>query len=220
MSDLHSAIERGHYASQQLFSRATLVAWSHRRRFSMALHLARDFRGKRLLDYGCGDGTFLAMAMMSGRRPATGIGAELRPHTVEDCRQRYRAEPRLKFALVNELDDPVHRGAYDAVFCMEVLEHVVDWDPVLGRLGRLLAPEGRLIISVPVETGLPLVVKQSVRRIAGWQKVGHYPGTTSYSPSEMVRAILAHGRQHVERPVFDVGSGPFHDHKGFNWMLL
>jgi hypothetical protein len=24
----------------------------------------------------------------------------------------------------------------------------------------------------------------------------------------------------VERPVFDFGSGPSHDHKGFNWRVL
>ena len=41
-----------------------LVAWSHARRFETALALARAFRGKRILDYGSGDGTFLALAMM------------------------------------------------------------------------------------------------------------------------------------------------------------
>ena len=74
------------------------------------------------------------------------------------------------------------------VFCMEVLEHVVDGSPVLSGWRRLLAPGGALIISVPVETGVPIMVKQIVRRLAGWRKIGHYPGTTptrcaSWAPS-------------------------------------
>jgi SAM-dependent methyltransferase len=220
MSDLHSAIEEGHYARNQLFSRAKLIAWSHGRRFHLAVALAREFAAKRVLDYGCGDGTFLALTMMSDCAPILAVGAELSRETVTDCCSRYMSEPRLKFALVADLDRAEHQGKYDAVFCMEVLEHVVDWEPVLARFERLLSPEGTLIISVPVETGLPVLVKQAVRRIAGWQKIGHYPGTTSYSSAEMVRAVFAGSRQHVQRPVFDTGSGPFHDHKGFNWMRL
>jgi len=220
MSDLRTAIGRGHYASKQLFSRDKLVAWSHGRRFQTAVEMARRFAGKRVLDYGSGDGTFLAMIMMTPDAPAQGVGAELSADTVTDCRDRYREEPRLRFVQVKELDGPEHLGQYDAVFCMEVMEHVVDWEPELARLKRLLKHDGTLVISVPVETGLPLMVKQTVRRIAGWRKIGHYPGTSPYSIAEMASSVFAGSRQHLKRPVFDGGSGPFHDHKGFNWMVL
>jgi hypothetical protein len=133
---------------------------------------------------------------------------------------RYRQEPRLQFVQVSDLDRSEHAGRYDAVFCMEVMEHVVDWEPEIARMKTLLKSDGTLIISVPVETGLPLVLKQAVRRIAGWRKIGHYPGTSSYSPGDMARSVFASGTQHLIRPVFDTGSGPFHDHKGFNWMVL
>lgn len=218
--DLRNAIGRGHYARKQIFSRDWLVAWSHSRRFETAVSLASRFAGKRLLDYGCGDGTFLALTMMTPDAPAVGVGAELSKEAVNDCRLRYREESRLSFVPVDELGSINHRGTYDAVFCMEVLEHVVDWEPELARLETLLAPGGTLVVSVPVETGLPLLVKQVVRRIAGWRGIGHYPGTTSYSMKELAASVLAKEQQHVVRPVFDVGSGPFHDHKGFNWMVL
>jgi SAM-dependent methyltransferase len=220
VANLPDAIGEGHYARKQIFSRDRLVAWSHRRRFDTALGLARPFAGKRVLDYGCGDGTFLALSMLRAYAPAVGVGAELTAHTVGDCRSRYRAEPRLRFVQVAELDEAPHAGAYDAVFCMEVLEHVVDWDPELERLQRLLSPAGRLIISVPVETGLPLIVKQTVRRIAGWRGVGHYPGTSPYSWGELASSVFAGKAQHITRPVFEPVSGPIHDHKGFNWRVL
>ena len=220
MSDLRSAISTGHYARKQLFSNDKLVAWSHSRRFNTGIALAREFRGKRVLDFGSGDGTFLALTMMSDAAPAAATGAEITREVVEDCRRRYRGEPRLTFLQVGELDTRDQAAAYDAVFCMEVLEHVVNWEPELARMARLLAPGGKLIVSVPVETGMPVLVKQTVRRIAGWRGVGHYPGTSAYSWPELLSSVFAGDGQHLVRPVFDTGSGPSHDHKGFNWMVL
>jgi len=220
VTDLRDAIGGGHYARKQIFSRDRLVAWSHRRRFETAVSLAKAFRGKRVLDYGCGDGTFLAMTMMTPDAPALGVGAELSIEAIDDCRLRYREEPRLQFVPVRDLDTAGHVARYDALFCMEVFEHVVNWEPELDRFDRLLAPGGTLIMSVPVETGLPLVIKQAVRRVAGWRGIGHYPGTSSYSVRELLASVLAGDRQHIERPKFDSGAGPFHDHKGFNWMVL
>jgi SAM-dependent methyltransferase len=220
MPDLRSAIESGHYARKQILSRDRLVSWSHGRRFEMAVGIAKAFKGKRVLDYGCGDGTFLGMTLLGGDAPALAVGAEISEEIVRDCRQRYGAEARLEFVRVADLDHADHRGRYDAVFCMEVFEHVVDWEPELARMERLLAPGGALIVSVPVETGLPLLVKQTVRRIAGWRKIGHYPGTSPYSLGELTASLFAGSAQHIERPVFSNGTGPFHDHKGFNWMVL
>jgi SAM-dependent methyltransferase len=218
--DLRDAVSGGHYAQKQILSRDKLVAWSHARRFATGLTIARSFAGKRILDYGSGDGTFLALAMMADSPPAAAVGAELLDAVIDDCRARYSAEPRMSFARVTSLDSPEHANRYHAVFCMEVLEHVFDWEPELARMSRLLAPGGTLVVSVPVETGIPVVIKQIVRTIAGWRKIGHYPGTTSYSWRELASAVFAGGTQHVKRPVYDLGSGPSHDHKGFNWRVL
>jgi SAM-dependent methyltransferase len=210
----------GHYARKQVLSRDKLVAWSHRRRFETALALANEFPGKRVLDFGCGDGTFLGLMMNESEGPRFGVGADLCTDQVVDCRRRYLNEPRLRFVTTASLDTSEHAGQYDAVFCLEVLEHVIDWQPELDRFARLMAPGAKLVISVPVEIGPSLVVKQLARRIAGWRRIGHYPGTTSYSLHELASSVFAGCRQHVVRPVFDAGAGPFHDHKGFNWMVL
>jgi SAM-dependent methyltransferase len=220
VADLRDAVSGGHYAQKQILSRDKLVAWSHERRFATALTIAREFSGKRILDFGSGDGTFLALAMMADSPPAAAVGAELLDDVIEDCRARYGAEPRMSFVPVALLDRPEHAKRYDAVFCMEVLEHVFDWEPELARMSRLLTPDGTLVVSVPVETGLPVLIKQIVRTVAGWRKIGHYPGTTAYTWSELTAAVFARSTQHVQRPVFDFGSGPCHDHKGFNWRVL
>jgi SAM-dependent methyltransferase len=221
MSRLHDAPAEGHYALKQIFSKSWLIAWSHRRRFETALRLAGRFAGGRVLDYGCGDGTFLAVLMRGPNAPAMGIGAEMTQDVVTDCSTRLSDIPNLSFVLLAELQQAQHRGAYDAVVCMEVLEHVVEVDLVLDSLVSLLAPGGRLLISVPVETGFPLLVKQTVRCVAGWRGIGHYPGTTPYAWRELAASVFAGPQPHVRRPLHHAADGStFHDHKGFNWMVL
>jgi len=221
MSALRDPPTEGHYALKQIFSKSWLIAWSHRRRFETALQLAGRFAGGRVLDYGCGDGTFLAVLMRGPNPPAMALGAEMTEDLVTDCRTRLASIPNLSFILFPELQQAKHRGAYDAVVCMEVLEHVVEVDLVLDSLVGLLAPAGRLLISVPVETGLPLLIKQTVRRIAGWRGIGHYPGTTPYAWRELAAGVFAGPSAHVRRPVHRATDGSaFHDHKGFNWMVL
>lgn len=221
MTELPGATDEGHYARKQIFSRSWLIAWSHRRRFEMAVELSLGFAGGRLLDYGCGDGTFLALLMRGPNPPARAVGAEITDDLITDCRTRLVGIPNLSFVAVSELDLPEHHAAYDGVVCMEVLEHVVEIDLVLDRLVRLLAPGGRMLISLPVETGFPLLVKQTVRRIAGWRGIGDYPGTTPYTWRELGTGFLAGARQHLQRPIHSAADGrTFYDHKGFNWMLL
>ena len=221
MSGVLDAVRAGFYAQKQINSRSRLIAWSHRGRFATGLRLAREVGGSRALDYGCGDGTFLALLMNSQPSPRVAVGAELTPDIVSDCRERFKAQSGLHFALIEELDRPAHQVAYDAIYCMEVLEHVVDPAAMLKTFARLLAPGGTLVISVPIETGIPVVVKQMVRRIAGWRGVGHYPGTTGYTLLELLRSVCAGSTQHIKRPVITREDGStFHDHKGFNWRVL
>jgi len=58
-------LSRGHYARKQIFSRSRLVAWSHGSRFDLARRLVAPRAGQRLLDYGCGDGTFLGLVVLT-----------------------------------------------------------------------------------------------------------------------------------------------------------
>jgi len=211
----------GHYAKKQLLSPSKLIAWSHSRRFATGLSLARRFAGQRVVDYGCGDGTFLELLLRGPGAPRAAVGVEITDELVRDCTTRLGHVAGLSFARVEELDRAEHAAAYDGVVCMEVLEHVVDVEEVLDRLVRLLAPGGTLIVSVPVETGLALPVKQTARRIAGWRGIGDYPGTTPYTLRELAAGVFAGGRQHVSRPVHLSPDGTrFHDHKGFNWRAL
>ncbi len=220
---MNEALRKGHYARKQLFCKDGLISWSHRRRFEMALRLIRESGGRRMLDYGCGDGTLLTMAL--DRDASCGIleavGAEVGLDQIDDCRRRLGALNAVSFVAIHELDADRYRAAFDLVLCTEVLEHVVDRQCALNRFRRVLAPGGHLIVSVPVETGFPLLIKQIVRTIAGWRGLGDYPGIHPYSWGDLRRSIFASEQQHIIRPVHGAADGhPFHDHKGFNWKVL
>jgi SAM-dependent methyltransferase len=215
------ALKDGHYATKQIFCKDRLIAWSHQRRFETGLQLAARFKGQRILDYGCGDGTFLGLLMSSASAPADAVGVEIDEAQIAGCRSRLGGRPGLRFDLIASLTSERERDRYDAVVCMEVLEHVSALDAVIDQMWRVLAPSGALLVSVPVETGIPLLVKQAARRVAGWRGIGDYPGTSPYTMSECWRSFWAGDAQHLERPVFTgADGGTFHDHKGFNWMAL
>ena len=217
---IDAALRGGHYAAKQIFCRDRLIAWSHRRRFEVGLRLMEPFESKRILDYGCGDGTFLGLLFNSRHAPAAAVGAEIDAVQVNDCRARFTQLRNVRFESIARLDDDDHVRAYDAVVCMEVLEHVVDLDGVIVRLWRALDDAGTLLVSVPVETGFPLLMKQAARRIAGWRGIGDYRSTAAYTIREYAAGLLAGSVQHMERPVYRDGAMPFHDHKGFNWRAL
>ncbi len=197
----------GHYEQKQLLSRSRIIAWSHGARFRLARALVQPYAGQRLLDYGCGDGTFLKT--VSDLFPSA-TGADIIPGQVEDCRNRLSEH---HFKLIDELD-----GEFDLVTCMEVLEHCTTdvVDRVLTHLSALVKPGGTLIISVPVEIGLMLVAKQTVRHVAGWRGIGDYKWTDRYTLGELAKMVLANAETSIPRALF-YGE---HTHKGFNWRAL
>ena len=141
------------------------MAWSHRRRFALARELASSRRGGALLDYGCGDGTFIALAHDAFDES---VGADIDVEQVRGCAERLHLLPGVRFMSIDALRDPDHQARYDAVVCMEVLEHCPsDVQPrVLDDLARLSRPDGVVIVSVPIEIGPTLALKQAVRAAA------------------------------------------------------
>ena len=218
---MDSTIREGHYAKKQLRNPFALIRWSHQARFAKALELAADLKGRRLLDFGCGDATFLALLAASANGPAEAVGAEIEAKVVESNRARFSDRTTLRFVLQSELTGPAHVGYYDAVTCMEVFEHVENQDTYLDLFVRLLRPGGQVIVSVPVETGPAVVVKQAARQVAGWMGAPHYPGVSPYTWSELTRSVFAGEAQHVERPLHrDPDGFASYCHKGFNWKVL
>ncbi|HTI73221.1 MAG TPA: class I SAM-dependent methyltransferase [Candidatus Limnocylindria bacterium] len=214
--------DQGHFAAKQLFSDLSILRWSHGSRFRVAVAKSAPFRGQRILDYGCGDATYFQMLLQSGHAPASMVGAELDPNVIRANETKFAKSRQVSFIPLAELDHPRQQEAYDAVVCMEVFEHLVDPAKYLDHMCALIKPGGRLLLSVPVEIGLPVVVKLSVRRLAAMRGIHGYDSTIPYTWGELFKSLFAGSQQHIPRVkhVSPDGSPPVHCHKGFNWKML
>lgn len=214
-------VQAGHYAQKQIFSRSALIAWSHRSRFRLAREIVRPYAGRRLLDYGCGDGTFLAQVVDLFPRA---VGADIDPRQNQDCRERFAEFREITFRLIDDLEYPEHSGAYDVVTCMEVLEHCVPdrTERVINDLRRLVAPGGIALISVPIEIGPTLIGKEILRSLAGWRSIGDYKFKEKYTAAELATMLFAGERTSIPRQAHPGANDgkPSYLHKGFNWRAL
>lgn len=192
------------------------MAWSHGSRFDLARRLVGRDAGGRLLDYGCGDGTFVAMIHGSF---AAVRGADVEPQQIEGCRRRLGDLPGVTFSLTRDLGS-ADSGTWTVVTCMEVLEHCLEDERrrIIGELARLCARDGLVVISVPIESGPSVLGKQLVRAAAGLRGLGDYAHRERYSPVEMLRSAAG---LPVPRVTYhgEGAAGPFayHGHKGFEW---
>jgi hypothetical protein len=152
------------------------------------------------------------------------VGAEIDQVLVDGARERFRALAGLSFVHAGDELDALPAAGFGVLTCMEVLEHCTaeTVERVLGRLKRLAAPGAAVIISVPVETGPALLVKQAARAAAGLRGISGYQERERYAPGELVRMITG---APVDRPVYeshfaDGTPNRYHGHKGFSWRAL
>jgi ubiquinone/menaquinone biosynthesis C-methylase UbiE len=108
------------------------------------LALAGDVTGRRILDAGCGSGPLFAALRDRG---AILTGIDKSAGMLALARRRLGDDADLQVAdLACPL--PFPGGMFDAVTASLVLHYLKDWGPALAELRRVLAPGGRLIVSV------------------------------------------------------------------------
>lgn len=102
-----------------------------------------DFNGLRVLDVGCGGG-ILCEAMANLGAEVTGIDAE--PGVIEIA-QEHSKNNHLNINYFCRPIETYKEQRFDAVTCMEMLEHVQNPEMVLEHCRRLLKPNGILFLS-------------------------------------------------------------------------
>lgn len=103
----------------------------------------------RFLDIGCGEGYYtIPLARQAGRA----VGVDLSQSVLRVLQGLAAYQPE-RLALVNGDVErlPFPDESFDKILCSHVLEHVLDDRAVLGEVRRLLAPDGRAILAVPLK---------------------------------------------------------------------
>ena len=156
---------------------------------------APGLHGQRVLDVGCGGG-LLSEALARAGAQVTAI--DLAPELVKVARLHglesgVKVDYQVKAVEALAEERP---GSFDAITCMEMLEHVPDPAAIIAACAQLLRPGGRLFLSTlnrtPAAFALAIV---GAEYVAGLLPKGthHYAGFIR--PAELAAWLRAAGLQ-------------------------
>jgi SAM-dependent methyltransferase len=113
---------------------------------------AFDVRGrKHILDAACGNGRYSRFLLRHADPDAKLTTFDLSPKMLERARTRLKSD-RVTHAVADLTRLPYEDGAFDAIVCGWVLEHLPDPRPGLRELARVLAPGGQLLLLCTEDT--------------------------------------------------------------------
>lgn len=150
------------YAELTRDTKKPLKALVHRRRLAQASRIVAATAGDLVLDYGCGDGhlfTHLLDAVPADR--LVGFDPMLLGQMPDALRAKVATFDDRRALL------DAYAGRFSVISCIEVCEHIGEaaTTTLLDDIRALAAPDARVVIGVPIETGLPGLVKNLYRAL-------------------------------------------------------
>lgn len=126
-----------------------------------------DWQGRDVLDLGCAGG-FMAEALALRGANVTGIDPA---EDAIDAARAHARESGLRIGYDVGVGEalPYHRASFDAVVCVDVLEHVADLAKVLSEVVRTLRPGGLFLFDTinrnPLARLATITVAEDVLRL-------------------------------------------------------
>ncbi len=160
-----------------------LNAW-HLHGLRQSLRLVEIDAQDRVLDLGCADG----MLMMSlDHYAGFSVGVDIYAPFLGWAR---RLSPGLRFMRACASALPFDPHSFTKVFCLEVLEHVEEPARAVAEIARVLEPGGAAVVSVPIEVGPALLLKQAAAWLSGYRR------DESYTWRQLARSALGRPPEH------------------------
>lgn len=169
-----------------------------------------DWQGKDVLDLGCAGG-FMAEAMALRGANVTGIDPAA---AAINAARHHACETGLHIGYDVGVGEalPYDAAGFDAVVCVDVLEHVADLDLVLAQVARVLRPGGLFLFDTinrnPMARLATITVAEDLLRLL---PRGTHDPAMFIKPHELCHAL--HGAGLVPGPT--TGLGP----RGINRRL-
>lgn len=115
----------------------------------LMLSIAALRPGERVLDVGCGTGVVTRLAAERVGPNGAVAGLDVNPGMLAVARSVTPPDRAIEWHEASAESMPLPDGAFDAVLCPLSLQFVPDRPAALREVRRVLAPGGRLILSVP-----------------------------------------------------------------------
>lgn len=147
-SELHENVPPNWY--HQSLRIDPLQRYWHRRRFEEVGKLVEP-KGGKILDVGCADGVFSKVILDKSKADEL-IGVDVLKSSVDWAGKHWKKTKRMKFKTGDAHDLKFKSGTFDAVFCLEVLEHVHNPEKVLKEFKRVLKKKGYGVFLVPSDS--------------------------------------------------------------------
>jgi ubiquinone/menaquinone biosynthesis C-methylase UbiE len=155
-----------------------------------------DLRGRRVIDVGCGDGTYSA-ELFAACAPAMMVGVDASGEAVERANRTF-GKPGLRFEACSVYDLPYERGSFDVALVRGLLHHLDDARRALERIGTL----AREVFVIE-----PNGYNPTLKLIERFSRYHREHGEKSYAPSLLRRWIRELGGT-IEREQY-AGLVPF-----------
>lgn len=195
-------IDRSWYDSSTYFDGDTahlvdLDSPFQRYRVERVLAIATPSPEDRVVDLGCGWGTF---EWVLGDRVQEIVGVDFSERSIELCRERLARDPTpaVRFVRADAGDTGLESGAYDLVICADLFEHLYpdDSSRVAREAFRLLRPGGRFSVWTPHRGHILEVLKNN--RIL----LKPDPSHVDYKSMDRLRALLEDAGFEIERAYY------------------
>jgi SAM-dependent methyltransferase len=169
------------------------------RRFEQGLEVVeREVGVGRLLDVGCGAGTFMAIAAARGWDV---YGVEMNDALVAEA-EKAVGEGRVVCGAFEALDP--EDAKYDVITLWDVIEHVLDPVSFIERARRMLRPGGVIVICTPDEESVLANTGKTILSVSGGR--WNYPAlalhpryhTFFFSGTSLENLFTARGMNVVE----------------------
>ena len=158
------------YRSRGLFALRIRKDFNYRRvqETVPALRWLRPKTGERILDIGCGEGTYNYRIALRG---AQVFGFDLNQHQLRRA-AAYHKTPSTGYFCADASAFPLRSGQFDTVISLCVFEHLPNDRKTLQEMWRVLRPDGRILLTL-----------DSLSLDGNWRGVAHRAPGTAQRPA-------------------------------------
>ena len=199
------------YSNLTFNDKNPIKRWLQSSRLTDALKLTNGMPlPSRIIDYGAGNGE-LCKHLLTMFPNSEIICYEPTPYLMGEAKENLAGFEKIIFAS----DVSLMNEKADLIFCLEVFEHLPEKETaeVIRNIARLLAKNGRAIVGVPVEIGIPALLKGLFRMT---RRFGAYDATLRNVISSLLYSPP------TDRPLAQITPelGYYHEHMGFDYRRL